>query len=228
MAIVRKKCQRDTEGKCSEFYIRGRLVSIEDVHRYLKRRRISVEDAIAWRVATPPNIRCCTPEAVPCSPPNPEIFEAHRRILVSIRSYVLGSVESKMWFRGSDDDLFVNAKSPAATATITCINSLLSAYSLLQFGSFQKAGNFLVKGSAVIRDVLLEASPRLLAKVFGVMFLLRKEGWVDCSNIILNQFSEMAATVLIEMHPLRTLFECLVSCDLELTKTSSLVPGKAS
>jgi hypothetical protein len=123
-----------------------------------------------------------------------------------------------MWFRDSDDDLIANVKSPAATATMTCINSLFSAYSLLQFGSFQKVGNFLVKGSAVIRDVLLEECPRMLAKVFGVMFLLRKGGWIDCSNIILNQFSKMAATVLIEMHPLRTLFECLVSCDLELAE----------
>ena len=218
MAIVCKKRQRDTEGKRSEFYIRGRLVSIEDVHRYLKRRRMSVEDAIARRVATPPNIRCYTPKAVPCSPTNPEIFETHQRILVSIRSYVLGSVESRMWFRGSDDDLFANAKSPAATATMACINSLFSAYSLLQFGSFQKVGNFLVKGSAVIQDVLLEECPRMLAKVFEIMFLLRKGGWIDCSNIILNQFSKMAATVLIEMHPLRTLFECLVSYDLELAE----------
>jgi hypothetical protein len=53
MAIVCKKRQRDTKGKRSEFYIRGRLVSIEDVHRYLKRRKMSVEDAIARRVATP-------------------------------------------------------------------------------------------------------------------------------------------------------------------------------
>src|SRR5450755_4718118 len=88
MAIVRKKCQRDAVGKSSEFHIRGRLVSIEDVHRYLKRKGMSVEDAIARRAATPPNLRCCTPEAVPSSPTNPEIFEVHRRILVSVRNHV--------------------------------------------------------------------------------------------------------------------------------------------
>jgi hypothetical protein len=53
MAIVRKKCQRDAVGKSSEFHIRGRLVSIEDVHRYLKRKGMSVEDAIARRAASP-------------------------------------------------------------------------------------------------------------------------------------------------------------------------------
>jgi hypothetical protein len=218
MAIVRKKRQRDAVGKASEFRIRGRIVSIEDVHRYLKRKGMSIEDAIARRAATPPNLCCRTPDAVPSSPANPEIFEAHRRILVSIRSYVLGSVESKTWFVDGDSDDLVSTKGIPAKAMHNCADSLFNACSLLEMGSFQKAGKFLVKGSALIRDVLLEECPRLLIKLFEIVFLLRLGGWIDCSNIILNQFSEMAATVLIEMHPLRTIFKCLISFDLELTE----------
>jgi hypothetical protein len=218
MAIVRKKCHRDAVGKRSEFRIRGRIVSIEDVHRYLKRKGMSIEDAIARRAATPLNLRCRTPETVPSSPANPEIFEAHRRILVSIRNYVLGSIESKTWFRDRDDDYFVSAKDGVAHAANKFMDSLFSAHSLLQAGSFQKAGIFLIRGSAAIRDVLLEEYPRTLGRLFEIVFLLREGGWIDCSNIILNQFSKMAAAVLTDMHPLRTIFKCLVSFNLELAE----------
>jgi hypothetical protein len=218
MAIVRKKRERDAVGKPSEFRIRGRIVSIEDLHRYLKRKGMSVEDAVAWRAATPPSLRCLTPEAVPSSPANPEIFEARRRILVSIRSYVLGSFESNTWSLSRDGEYCVNVKRTNIFFTDTCINSLSAAYSLLKMGSFQKAGNFLVKGSAIIREVILEQYPRMLARLFDVVVVLRKDGWIDCSNIILNQFSEMAATVLTDMHPLRKIFKGLVSFDLELAE----------
>lgn len=216
LAMARKKRQRDAVGKRSEFRIRGRIVSIEDVHRYLKRKGMSVEDAIARRAATPPNLRCCTPESVPRSPADPKTFEVHRRILVSVRNHVFGSVESKTWFLCRDDNCFASGKGMVATVSDTCMFSFLNAYNYLVIGSFQKAGNFLVRGSAFIRDVLLEEYPRMLNRLFEVLVVLRKGGWIDCSKIILNQFSEMAATVLIEMHPLRTIFKCLISCDPEL------------
>ncbi len=200
IAIVRKKRQRDAVGKRSEFHIRGRLVSIEDVHRYLKRKGISVDDAIARRAATPPNLRCYTPEVIPSSPASPEIFEAHRRVLLCIRNYVLGSVESKTWSLDCDGTYVVNnANCLFADVTNECMNNFFNAYNLLELGSFQKAGYFLIKGSAVIQKVLLEQSPRFLSRLFHFMDTFRRAGWTDCSNIILNQFSKMATTVLADM-----------------------------
>ena len=51
MAVIRKKCQRDAVQKASEFHIRGRLVDLDNVHRYLKRKGMSIEDAIEWSAA---------------------------------------------------------------------------------------------------------------------------------------------------------------------------------
>jgi hypothetical protein len=126
-------------------------------------------------------------------------------------------VESNTWFQDGDDD-YVSAKGADTNAVNNCIDSFVSAWNLLEHRSFQKAGHFLVKGSAFIRDVLLEEHPRLLSRLFRIVFLLREGGWIDCSNIILNQFSEMAATVLIEMHPLRTIFTSLISFDPNLVE----------
>jgi hypothetical protein len=56
MAVVRKKA--------SEFHVRGRLIDMDNVQRYLKRKRICLEDEIELSVATPPEVRCCTPDAI--------------------------------------------------------------------------------------------------------------------------------------------------------------------
>jgi len=218
MAIVRKKSQRDAVGKASEFHVRGRVIGIEDVHRYLKRKGISVEDAIARKAATPPDLHCCTPEAVPSSPSNPKIFEAPRQIFVSIRSYVLGSFESNIWLVADDKEVIINTKSSGTSIMDTFVNSLYTAYNLLEQRSFPQAGKFLDKGSALIHDLLLEDNPRMLVGLLDVMSLMLRSGWSECSNLILNHASNMAAIVLPDMHPLRRIFNNLILLGPELAE----------
>jgi hypothetical protein len=213
MAVVRKKTERDAVGKASEFHIRGRVVSIDDVHRYLKRKGISIEDATALRAATPPDLCCCTPNGFPQSPANPEVFDTPRRIFVSIRSYVLGSVESKTWLPNNGGFYHANMNGDDSLALITFRECAIAACDLFNEGNFQKAGMFLVKGSALVRDILWQENPNLLSVLLNVLVYLRRSGWIDCTNILLNQFLNMAATILPDMHPLRRIFQCLISLD---------------
>jgi hypothetical protein len=220
IAVVRMKTERDAIGKASEFHVRGRVVSIADVHRYLKRKGMSIEDAIKLRATTPPELRCYTPDAAPSSPATPEIFEATQQILVSIHSYVLGSLDSKMWFLPNESDYHLSVKrdGKSVNPVIDFSNSLNAAIDLLRQGSTQRAGYFLVKGSSNIRDVVLEEDPRMLVKVLEIIWKMRRNGRIDCSNIFLNQFSSMATTILPDMHPLRHIFSRLVSLDPELAE----------
>jgi hypothetical protein len=68
MAIVlRKKRQRDAQGKKSTFVVRTKEISPQEVDRYVERKQVmdpAFEEAPA-DVATPMHIRCFTP---PCSP----------------------------------------------------------------------------------------------------------------------------------------------------------------
>jgi hypothetical protein len=211
MAIVRKKRQREAVGKASEFHIRGRVINLGDVHRYLKRKGMSVEDAIAQGAVTPSGLRCCTPDAVPSSPADPEIFKAPQRIFVSINSYVLGSVESMTWLLRNDDDAHVSVKvTTDANALTNFIDNLVASYFLLEERSFEKAGQFLIRASASTRDLLLQEEPRMLEKLFEVILMLTF-GWSECCNIILNHFSNMAAIILPDLHPLRHIFSSLSS-----------------
>jgi tetratricopeptide (TPR) repeat protein len=219
MAVIRKKCQRDAVRKASEFHIRGRLVDLDNVHRYLKRKGMSIENAIELSAATPPELRCSTPDAVPRPLVNPEIFEGPQRVIAEIRNYVFGSLDSKMWFLPAGDCVYLNARCTRPRETLADFQLKLdTACTLLNAGSHIRAGQFLVSASALIRNVLLEEIPRTLGSVFHVMTLLHEHGWADCSNIILKQFSRMAMTIFPEMHPLRQIFNLLQSLEPELAE----------
>jgi hypothetical protein len=219
MAVVRKKRQRDAEGKDSEFHLRGRLVDLDNVHRYLKRKGMPIENAIELSAATPPDLRCCTPDAVPRSPANPEIFEGPQRVFTEIRHYIFGSRDSKTWFLSAGDQFYLSARGAGREAALTDFQyNLATACSLLNAGSHTRAGQFLINGSAYIQDILLEERPQTLETVFYAMTKLPEYGWADCGNIIFKQFSRMAITILPEMHPLRQIFNFLQSLGPELAK----------
>ena len=67
LAVLRKKFQRDADGKDSVFSVRGKPITIDDVLRYFKRKGNLDPEAEARRleVATPPAIECWTPFASP-------------------------------------------------------------------------------------------------------------------------------------------------------------------
>jgi hypothetical protein len=219
MAVVRKKHQRDAVGKASEFHLRGRLVDLDNVHRYLKRKGMSIENAIELNAATPPELRCCTPDAVPRSPANPEIFEGPQRVFTEIRHYIFGSRDSEAWVLSAGDQIYFNTRGAGPGAALAGFHlNLETACHLLNDGSHTRAGQFLVNGSAYVQDILLEEEPQTLETVFYVMMMFQEHGWVDCSNIIFKQFSRMAITILPEMHPLRRIFNLLQSLGPELAK----------
>ena len=53
LALVRKKVQRDAAARKSSFRLRSRAVNLEDAFRYLKRKGISIQDAIEQSPGTP-------------------------------------------------------------------------------------------------------------------------------------------------------------------------------
>ena len=218
MAVVRKKRQRDAVGKASEFRARGRRIDPDDVQRYLKRKGMSVEDAIELSASTPPELWCYTPDTLPQSPTSLEVSDDPQRIFVEIRHYILGSVDSKTWFIPAGHEYHLSAKGAGnKSVTADFEGNLLTAFDLLNRGSHMRAGQFLVKGSALIQGVLMQESPEMLSQLLNLILVLRN-GWIDCSNIIIKQFSRMANTIFPELHPLRHIFNLLYSLDRELAE----------
>ncbi|KAH9223516.1 hypothetical protein DL95DRAFT_492669 [Leptodontidium sp. 2 PMI_412] len=60
VAVLRKKRQRDADGKETEIILRGKAIKMEDVDRYLKRRK-GVPLSYGSRASTPSDVVCKTP-----------------------------------------------------------------------------------------------------------------------------------------------------------------------
>jgi Tetratricopeptide repeat len=215
MALVRKKTQRDAVGKGTAFYIRGRPADLEDAFRYLKRRKISINDAINQSATTPPDLRCYTPEAVPSPPTSPMALEAPERVLINIRNYVDGNFDARTWILKDDNAFCTSTK--ASRDEFVALNELFEninqACNFITQGWIPQAGYLLVKGTASIRDILGEDQPRLLARLSQSMQWLQRTGGQDISRVILRQFRDMSATVLSESHPLRQIFADVCNID---------------
>ncbi|KAG4437590.1 hypothetical protein IFR05_006929 [Cadophora sp. M221] len=60
VAILKKKRQRDADDKDTEIILRGKVIKMEDVDRYLKRRK-GVPLSYGSRASTPSDVACKTP-----------------------------------------------------------------------------------------------------------------------------------------------------------------------
>src|SRR2546421_6564796 len=150
MALVRKKTQRDAVGKGTACYIRGRPVDLEDAYRYLKRRKISINDAIDNSATTPPDLRCYTPEAVPLPPTSPMALEAPERVLINVRNYVDGNFDARTWIL-QDDNAYctsIKASRDEFVALRELFRSIHEACDCITRGWISQAGYLLVKGAA--------------------------------------------------------------------------------
>jgi hypothetical protein len=111
-AIAKKKFVRAAIGKKSMFKLRGQIVALEDVERYIKRKLLSPAEIVMQAsstskspASTPNGLECITPPNVPASTQAPEIFKVPEHIFIIIRDYFLGSFGAGTWVaeNGSSD-----------------------------------------------------------------------------------------------------------------------------
>src|SRR5271155_1709007 len=99
-AIIRKRAQRSAVGKRTAFYLRGRLVDLDDVERYLKRKLRSTDADFLSSAPTPPDLVCLS---VPASPRSPEKFRPFELFFSNYKNYLYGALDSKLWVNGGDN-----------------------------------------------------------------------------------------------------------------------------
>src|SRR5271156_1601789 len=106
-AIIRKRAQRSAAGKRTTFYLRGRPVDLDDVERYLKRKRSSIEADRFDSAPTPPDLVCLS---VPASPQSPEKFRPLEVIFTHYKNYVNGALDCGLWINESDGQSLYSTK----------------------------------------------------------------------------------------------------------------------
>jgi len=214
-ALVRKTTQRAAVGKKSVARIRGRVLDPEEIQRYLKRKRHSMEFAQEQSASTPPGLECFTPSEIPASPRSPEVFSVTEHIFILIRDYVAGSFQSGTWIC---EDLQSSCRSTkkcyaaeAALGNLYCCVQL--AGGLFESASSEEGLRMLVAAVAGIKDILMAEAPEVFIDLFALILHLKSRRRPEIALRILGQFSDMAAIVLPAKHPIGQICRHLISFD---------------
>src|SRR5271156_7229544 len=160
-AIIRKRAQRSAAGKRTTFYLRGRPVDLDDVERYLKRKRSSIEADFLRSVPTPPDLVC---SSVPASPQSPEKFRPLEVIFTHYRNYVKGALDCGLWINESDDHRLYSTKKSHGLAN-EIFNFCASSFELLNRGFFAEAGKLVRRAAICLEEAVISEDPRLLTNL---------------------------------------------------------------
>jgi hypothetical protein len=200
------KAQRSAAGKHTTFYLRGRLVDLNDVERYLKRKRSTEADFFA-SAPTPLDLVCLS---VPTSPRSPEKFRPFEMFSTHFRNYVNGALDSRLWIdKGDDEGLYSTNESLAE------INHLwtfwISAFQLFDSGYFAEGGQLLRRAAKCMEEVFISEYPRLLIDLLFVLDHFRFSKFQRALDILSEHCANLAVTFFAEGHPLRHIFTALKS-----------------
>jgi hypothetical protein len=205
-AIIRKRAQRSAAGKCTTFYLRGRLVDLDDVERYLKRKRRSTEADFLGSVPTPPDLVCLS---VPASPQSPEKFRPLEVIFTHYRNYVNGALDSMLWIKESDDQSLYSTKESHGFAD-DIYNFCASSFRLLNRGLFAEAGKLVRRAAICLEEAVISEDPYLLTNLVSLNTSQFTQ-YHHVFDILCEHGANLAAKFLAESHPLRYICAALRS-----------------
>ena len=216
MAMVRKRTERAAFGKESCFKVRGRVVSPEELDRYLKRARVVTAEMVrAHSASTPRGLECFTPLEVPGSPTTPEVFSKPESILIKLGDHITGSFEAGTWTTGSREEACESIKdSDGASAALgDLITYTRLACDFFEDAKADEGGRMLAALAAGISKIVLAELPAFWSRLFIFIIGTRNWGNFEIVQSILRQFSNMAAVLLPEIHPIRQICQHLASLE---------------
>src|SRR5271155_4667224 len=206
-AIIRKRAQRSAAGKRTAFYLRGRLVDLDDVERYLKRKRRSIEADRLGSAPTPPDLVCLS---VPASPQSPEKFRPLEVIFTHYKNYLNGALDSRLWINESDDQGLLSSKGSHGPAD-GLLNFCVSSFDLLNRGLFAEAGKLVRRTAICLEEDVVSEAPHLLTNLVSALEYFQFTNYQHVSDILCEHGANLAAKFLAESHPLRYICSALRS-----------------
>ena len=215
-AIVRKRDQRQRQGKPSAFRVRGKAIDFGDIIRYWERRGLSIEDVVAQRTmsATPDAVvECSTP--VLSEPSTPREFAIPENVMRCVRNYYQGSFESGTWY--SEDPKYLCRSKKDHDDTLTCLGSLynqsiLSCRLFARF-EFQEGGRTLIRATASIKKIIQGENPHTLSHLFLLVMRITHLERLEIARAILRQYADLGELIVGGGHPLSRVGRWLASLE---------------
>ncbi|MCJ1371570.1 hypothetical protein MMC20_002788 [Loxospora ochrophaea] len=202
-AIVRKYHRRAAKGKSSQIRVRGTAVEIQEIHRYWKRKGVSIDDVVARRTfsATPEAVQCFTPLKSPVTTPEP--LARPEQMIVTICNYCDGSFDAGTWVRRKKHCSSMKSPSGGRSSLMVFCQLLQTACQAFNIGASQEAGQTMIFANGLIDKILFAEKPVTLEVVFHLMLKTQRLGRPEVGTATLRQFFALGEIVLGKNHPLR-------------------------
>lgn len=221
--MLRLKQERDSQGKESEFIVRGRTITWAKIEQYLKRdpvlvRKLEENDGVLEMVVGQSSgIICRTPSPDPAAsfsvPPPPTAsmeLELPDEIARLTRNYFDGAMDQGIWTRVGEASYTTRHGFAGAERVRAWGRSMRTARHLVASGDhqegFQQLGSLLDQVRWLIRD----EDPLLLFHLLGNTLGITASG-KDLGALICQHLKDLTEIILGPEHPLSRIFDRLNS-----------------
>ncbi|KAK2052735.1 hypothetical protein LY76DRAFT_650348 [Colletotrichum caudatum] len=222
LAIMLLKQDRDALRKPTEFRIRGQLVDLENIGRYLKRNPSVMAKFKAGQmpsVQTTLEVTCRTPSPPPSPPrvlaPTAEM-QSTEQVLCLFRDYIDGSFSSGAWWCEFDVDCS-NGQLDHGDRSNALFERVIASFALvnrcMMTGDQIDINNVLGPAFESLKEIVAAESPSFVARTVCLLWYLDRHHKHDLLRLVLDYLAGLVPIVLGPHHSLAQIWRRLGSTD---------------
>jgi hypothetical protein len=214
-ALLRKYRERNAIDKVSQGRIHGKPVNMQEIVRYARRKRMSLDQLERRsRSRTPPGIECRTPSPIAIDPPI--ALGNIETVFRLIYNYTAVSFRGPEW---APFDTVPNTGLPSEALSIGFYNSVLDAYRIHRENDHILAELLFNHAFKQLPSILLEQDKHMVYNLLIPLPYLYVHKSYNSSLWVLKHIANASETTLPQSHPLRHFWRLLSECEHHILDT---------
>jgi hypothetical protein len=226
LEILRLEAQRVAEGKRSTFVLRGRVVDMDDINRYLMRKKISFQDrdnpriqgAIAYSAIDnrKSDLACWTPSPRPLAADPGSVLDETETFYLIFNRYLLSSIGTGAWTPSYESPRLSNSLSTCGT-WVDILGIINLGAARFNDGSYQQAMQYWRIASAQLEIVTRSWNYfQLLNLISGIGQLADCDAVV--AGVLLQHLCKLVAAIPRSENPQQQVLRSLSNLDPAIFK----------
>ncbi|KAM5356439.1 hypothetical protein ACJ41O_003085 [Fusarium nematophilum] len=218
LAILILRTERESQGKTSEFTIRGQPVDLDNINRYIRRNPGLVARFRAGEqpsIQTTLEVQCRTPSPVlgPSLPPPRETGRVEN-ILCLFRNYVDASFSNGAW--DHEYNVYCVSHRPG-DRSVELLERVISSFALVNRSMMRKdeisISAILSPAFESLKEIVASESPVFVVRTACLLWYLDRHHKQDLLQIVMKYLAGLVPIVLGRNHPMAKVWQILGSPD---------------
>ena len=219
-AISRQLRTRESDHKRSEVYVRGTIVPAAKVKRYEKTLGLTPHDEVdGMKSPTLPAYEIRTPPASPLSAPRS--LRIPEELMKSLRNYILGAFEEKIWVSVGDLDT-IESREGRGDEGAELQEAIKMAFGLFQSGRISDVKRSMSGAEMASEAAIKKQDTRLIPNMLAIIRHYSRSKHSDFTRLTIKHWSSTAIKIFGHDHGLTRLIHWALLLLREAENTSLL------